>query len=140
MKKKALLISMLLTLITIVGCSLSSEANLPKYVEDSIKFDYEVIESKKKSSIQDGSDQYFLIRLNSDDFNSQVVSFQDNFDNSFTEDNLDVFIARYSIFKEENIFNIISSGNYKDNYYLDNGTNFVVFFILEDDKIAIFCS
>lgn len=140
MKKKVLLISMLLTLITIVGCSLSSEANLPKYVEDSIKFDYEVIESKKKSSIQDGSDLYFLIRLNSDDFNSQVVSFQDNFDNSFTEDNLDVFIARYSIFKEENIFNIISSGNYKDNYYLDNGTNFVVFFILEDDKIAIFCS
>lgn len=140
MKKKVLLISMLLTLITIVGCSLSSEANLPKYVEDSIKFDYEVIESKKKSSIQDGSDQYFLIRLNSDNFNSQVASFKDNFDNSFTEDSLDVFIARYSIFKEENIFNIISSGNYKDNFYLDNGTNFVVFFILEDDKIAIFCS
>lgn len=111
---------------------------MPQKLNDIISYDNTILKKERRKSLQDSADYFYLLYFNDENFNLQKNKLDNMRLNSFTKENLDTFSAKFSSFYQNEIFLDLSAGNFVSNYYFEDKDNFIVFFILKDNSIAIF--
>lgn len=117
-----------------------SKETLPKKISNLIVYDYTLSKKQKNKSLQDAADYFVLLSFKNEDFELQKKKLEEKKFKTYNKDKLIDFNARFSSFKNNEIYKRVSSGDYFENYYVEDKEIFIVFFILNENQIAIFYS
>jgi len=142
MKKKTIIIIFLffISAIFIGNKYYTAKEALPNKISNLIVYDYTLSKKQKNKSLQDTADYFFLLSFENEDFELQKKILEEKNYKTYSKDNLIDFNARFSSFKNNEIYEKVSSGDYFENYYVEDREIFIVFFILNENQIAIFYS